>query len=170
MQTAADITQDKSCDFSRFLRSEGETSALAKAVGDVLLAGDVILLNGDLGTGKTFFARALIQHRLGALGLWEDVPSPSFTLVQEYDSGTVTLWHVDLYRLGGPDEVIELGMLDAFETAICLVEWPDRLEDLRPASAVEISLTDMGESAREIKITVPHSKAHIMRALDAADP
>ena len=76
---------------------------------------------------KSHFARALIQSRLAAIGRFEDVPSPTFTLVQCYDLGSVDLWHADLYRLTSPSECDELGLVDAFESAICLVEWPDRL-------------------------------------------
>ncbi|NQZ73072.1 MAG: tRNA (adenosine(37)-N6)-threonylcarbamoyltransferase complex ATPase subunit type 1 TsaE, partial [Dinoroseobacter sp.] len=77
---------------SRLVDSEEETVDLALNLARNLRAGDVVLLNGALGSGKTFFARALIQSRLFEIGAWEDVPSPSFTLVQEYDLGTDALW------------------------------------------------------------------------------
>lgn len=102
-------------------------------------------MQGGLGTGKTHFARALIQARLAASGQAEDVPSPTYTLVQTYSDGAVELWHADLYRLSGVEELSELGLEDALETAICLIEWPDRLGDLTPPGAVTLTfaMTDI---------------------------
>lgn len=101
----------------------------------MLRPGDVVLLTGEIGAGKTHFARCLIQSLLVTP---EDVPSPTFTLVQTYDTTAGDLWHADLYRLTGPDESVELGLTEAFETAICLVEWPDRLAELAPQDALRI--------------------------------
>jgi tRNA threonylcarbamoyladenosine biosynthesis protein TsaE len=137
------------------LPSTVATKRLAAQIGSVLQPGDTLLLTGQLGTGKTFFARSLIQSRLAALGLWEDVPSPSFTLVQTYELGPDTLWHVDLYRLSGPGDAVELGLDDAVDTAICLIEWPDRLGDLRPASAIDLTLTDAGDDRRTVSLSGP---------------
>lgn len=149
------------------LRSLQTTQTLATAIGEVLLPGDTLLLTGPLGSGKTFFARSLIQSRLAALGLWEDVPSPSFTLVQTYDLGPDTLWHVDLYRLSGPEDAIELGLDEAMETAICLIEWPDRLGDLRPPDAIDLTLTDNGEDRRAVSLSGPDTP-QTQRILNAA--
>ena len=107
-------------------------------LGKSLRAGDVILLEGPVGAGKTHFARSLIQSLLKEP---EDVPSPTFTLVQVYDTSRGPLWHTDLYRVGSVFEIEELGLSDAFETAICLVEWPDRLGALRPDSALTLTLS-----------------------------
>ncbi|NBR89648.1 MAG: tRNA (adenosine(37)-N6)-threonylcarbamoyltransferase complex ATPase subunit type 1 TsaE, partial [Rhodobacteraceae bacterium] len=115
------------------LHSPEETAALATKLGGHLGAGDVLLLSGSIGAGKTHFARSLIQS---LLPVPEDVPSPTFTLVQVYDTPEAELWHADLYRLSSADEAIELGLVDAFETAICLVEWPDRLGSLAPSNAL----------------------------------
>jgi tRNA threonylcarbamoyladenosine biosynthesis protein TsaE len=123
----------------RTLPDPDATCRFARAMGAFLRPGDVILLEGGIGAGKTHFARCLIQS---LLHVPEDVPSPTFTLVQEYDTQAGALWHADLYRLGGPDEIIELGLTDAFETAICLVEWPDRLGDLRPETALTLQFAD----------------------------
>lgn len=119
--------------------SEDETRRFAERLAPRLGTGDTILLAGGLGAGKTHFARALIQARLAAAGQMEDVPSPSFTLVQTYSDSTNEIWHADLYRLSDPVEVIELGLDEAFETAICLVEWPDRLENLAPVGALTLT-------------------------------
>ncbi|WP_299600827.1 tRNA (adenosine(37)-N6)-threonylcarbamoyltransferase complex ATPase subunit type 1 TsaE [uncultured Tateyamaria sp.] len=122
--------------------SEEETTRAGVALGPVLRAGDVVLLEGDVGAGKTHFARALIQSVLLEP---EDVPSPTFTLVQIYDTRNGALWHTDLYRVSADTEIDELGLMDAFEDAICLVEWPDRLGPLTPATALTITIQTAGE-------------------------
>ena len=130
------------------------TGQLAVWLAPKLLPGDVILLEGPMGAGKSHFARGLIQSRLAAQGRMEDVPSPTFTLVQVYDLGSAEIWHVDLYRLASVDEVMELGLLDAFETAICLVEWPDRLDRMAPEGALRLKLTPApGGDARTASIS-----------------
>ncbi|WP_181164465.1 tRNA (adenosine(37)-N6)-threonylcarbamoyltransferase complex ATPase subunit type 1 TsaE [Amaricoccus solimangrovi] len=116
------------------------TEALARALAPRLGAGDLVALSGGLGAGKSLFARALIAHRLAALGRAEDIPSPSFTLVQTYDLGPVELWHADLYRLGTVDEIAELGLEEAFGSAICLVEWAERLGPALPARRIDLRL------------------------------
>ncbi|SNS09465.1 tRNA (adenosine(37)-N6)-threonylcarbamoyltransferase complex ATPase subunit type 1 TsaE [Antarctobacter heliothermus] len=115
------------------LASPEATCRFARHIGAMLRPGDVLLLSGQIGAGKTHFARCLIQS---LLVIPEDVPSPTFTLVQTYDTTAGELWHADLYRLTGPDESVELGLTEAFESAICLVEWPDRLQDLTPRDAL----------------------------------
>jgi len=134
--------------------SPDATAAFAAALAPKLRAGDVILLDGEIGSGKTHFARALIQARLSADGApVEDVPSPTFTLVQTYDTGAVEIWHADLYRLTHPDEVEELGLTQAFDEAICLVEWPDRLADLSPPGALNLAFAPGdGPEVRTLRI------------------
>lgn len=116
------------------------TEALARALAPRLRGGDLVALTGGLGAGKSSFARALITARLAALGRSEEIPSPSFTLTQIYDLGAVELWHADLYRLGSIDEIAELGLDDAFATAICLVEWAERLGPALPARRLGLTL------------------------------
>lgn len=136
------------------LDSEAATTRFAVALAPLLRAGDTILLQGGLGAGKTHFARGVIQARLALAGVVEDVPSPTFTLVQVYDDGLSEIWHSDLYRLSGPDEVLELGLDEAFESAICLVEWPDRLGDHAPTDALTLAFsTGPEEQVREIRAT-----------------
>ncbi|MDQ2090328.1 tRNA (adenosine(37)-N6)-threonylcarbamoyltransferase complex ATPase subunit type 1 TsaE [Marimonas arenosa] len=137
--------------FHLTLPSPELTARLAVRIGSLLRPGDVILLSGGIGAGKTHFARALIQS---LQTVPEDVPSPTFTLVQVYDTEKGELWHSDLYRLSHPDEVIELGLVEAFESAICLIEWPDRLGDLAPHSALSLSfsLTE-AEDSRELDVS-----------------
>ena len=129
------------------LTSPEATCALARQLATRLSPGDVLLLSGGIGAGKTHFARCLI-HALQDPP--EDVPSPTFTLVQVYDTAAGELWHADLYRLSDPDQCEELGLADAFETAICLVEWPDRLGELTPPGALHMGFSVVGDSAREI--------------------
>ena len=95
----------------------------------------------------TDIARALIRARLLAD---EDIPSPTYTLVQTYDVGECEIWHADLYRLSGPDEAVELGLEDAFSDAIVLVEWPDRLGDLAPDTALTLSLSATPDDRRRV--------------------
>ena len=121
------------------LPSPDATCAFAQRLAVRLNPGDVLLLSGEIGAGKTHFARCLIQSLLAAP---EDVPSPTFTLVQVYETPTCEIWHADLYRLSSPDECVELGLAEAFETAICLVEWPDRLDDLTPPNALHLVFSD----------------------------
>lgn len=132
------------------LTSTNATAAFAAKVGALLSKGDVLLLQGDIGTGKSFFARALIQS---LQKIPEDVPSPTFTLVQTYDTLSGEIWHADLYRLGDPSEADELGLLDAFNSAICLIEWPDRLGSATPKSAVTLLFeTTEEEDVRRVAI------------------
>ena len=120
------------------LASPDATCAFAQALGSRLSAGDVLLLSGGVGAGKTHFARCLIRALLPTP---EDVPSPTYTLVQTYPGPTCEIWHADLYRLSDATEVIELGLAEAFENAIALVEWPDRLGDLAPSDALALEFT-----------------------------
>lgn len=132
------------------LPSPEATATFARRIGAGLRPGDVLLLSGGIGAGKTHFARSLIQS---LLAVPEDVPSPTFTLVQVYDTAAGELWHADLYRLGGPDDCVELGLTEAFDTAICLVEWPDRLADLAPADALRLGFAEGGaEDARRLTL------------------
>lgn len=118
------------------------TDRFAARLGARLGAGDVLLLSGGIGAGKTHFARALIRS---LLAIPEDIPSPTFTLVQVYDGPGFEIWHSDLYRLGHPDEVAELGLTQAFDGALCLVEWPDRLGDLAPRDALHLAFDTLPE-------------------------
>lgn len=124
------------------LLASGEaTTRLARWLAPRLVAGDCILLQGEIGAGKSHFARALIEARLAVQGLSEKVPSPTFTLVQTYDDGLAEIWHTDLYRLNGPADIDELGLWEAFDSAICLVEWPDRLGPYAPKNALRFKLS-----------------------------
>ena len=104
------------------------TEALARRLAGAVRRGDVLLLEGPIGAGKTHFARALIGALRAAAGAPpEDVPSPSYTLVQQYTAGDLEIWHADLYRLGCASELGELGLEAAMGRALVMVEWPERL-------------------------------------------
>lgn len=149
------------------LTSAAATAAFAVRLGACLRAGDTLLLEGPIGAGKTHFARSLIQSRLV---FPEDVPSPTFTLIQTYETEEGEIWHADLYRLNGPADVMELGLVDAFDTAICLVEWPDRLQSYAPDHALTLRLIPTAEDeTRDIELTwsAPSWDARLKVYLDA---
>ena len=117
---------------------DAQTAALARMLAATARPGQTYLLEGQVGAGKTHFARAFIRARQGDAA--EDVPSPTFTLVQTYaDPRGAEIWHADLYRLTDPSELAELGLDDAMADAICLIEWPDRL-DMSPPGALWLTI------------------------------
>jgi tRNA threonylcarbamoyladenosine biosynthesis protein TsaE len=130
------------------LATLSDTDRIAASLASIAQPGDVLALFGDLGTGKTTFARAFVRALTDADN---EVPSPTFTLVQTYDTPKGEIWHCDLYRLAKPDDAIELGIEEAFAEAICLIEWPERLGRLLPPSRLAISFTLVG-SARTITL------------------
>ena len=117
---------------------ETQTAALARAIAPLLGPGDTLRLEGPLGAGKTHMARALIRALTSAS---EEVPSPTFALVQNYDTPGAPLWHLDLYRLEAPDDILDLGFEEAVDEAICLVEWPDKADAFMPAGALTLRLS-----------------------------
>ncbi|MBF0251995.1 MAG: tRNA (adenosine(37)-N6)-threonylcarbamoyltransferase complex ATPase subunit type 1 TsaE [Alphaproteobacteria bacterium] len=132
----------------------GATDELAAKLARVARPGDVVALSGDLGCGKTAFARAFVRALTDPD---EDVPSPTFTLVQTYESTAGDIWHFDLYRLETPEDAFELGIEDAFHDAITLIEWPDRLGPYLPRVRLDIHLAvSKGKNHRCCTLT-PHS-------------
>jgi tRNA threonylcarbamoyladenosine biosynthesis protein TsaE len=123
-------------------QNEAEMLALGARIGSVLKMGDVVALSGELGAGKTTLIRGLIQSLLPH----EEVPSPTYTLVQTYDLPDYELWHCDLYRLKHPDEAFELGLLEAFEDAVCMLEWPDKIGTHLPNNSltIEVKFAEVG--------------------------
>jgi tRNA threonylcarbamoyl adenosine modification protein YjeE len=137
------------------LQDEAGMAALARRLADLARPGDTIALDGDLGTGKTSFARAFIRARAAAaeapLG---EVPSPTFTLVQVYDLPGGAVWHTDLYRLGDPSEAAELGLDEALTEGILLVEWPGRAPDALDPGRLCIAISyGPGGDARTVVIS-----------------
>ena len=133
---------------SVYLATDEDTRALGETLARKLGPGCVVLLDGPIGAGKTSLARAVIQSRMSRLGQVEDVPSPTYTLVQTYDDGESEIWHADLYRLSEAGEVAELGLDAAFEDAVVLVEWPDRLGADVPQDALSVTMSVEGDGRR----------------------
>jgi len=116
------------------LKSESETASLGRRIAKLLRAGDAVTLAGTLGAGKTVMARAIIRHFLPN----EEVPSPTFTLVQTYETPGFVISHIDLYRLKSRNEARELGLDEALERGVLLIEWPDRMGDMLPADRLDV--------------------------------
>lgn len=121
--------------------NEAQLLALGGKIGLLLKAGDVIALTGDLGAGKTTLVRGLIQCLIPN----EEVPSPTYTLVQTYDLPNYELWHCDLYRLKHADEVFELGLVDVLEDVVSIIEWPDKMGVYLPEVALSLHIQFAGE-------------------------
>jgi tRNA threonylcarbamoyladenosine biosynthesis protein TsaE len=130
-------------------RSARETRRAGERLGRTLRAGDTVLLHGALGTGKTVFARGVAA----ALGIAEEaIRSPTFTLVSPH-RGTISLYHIDLYRIDRPDDLDELGLEEIIGgDGIALVEWGERIGPYRPERCVEVTIVDEGGSRRGIRI------------------
>jgi len=126
------------------IANEAELLALGAALMPQLSAGQTVCLTGGLGAGKTTLVRGMIQSVLGDI----HVPSPTYTLVQTYEMPQFELWHCDMYRLERPEDGYELGLMDAFEEAVCLIEWPDKLGELIPDDAMRIEIAFDGEGRK----------------------
>ena len=140
--------------------SESDTIKAAKDLAAEIKPNEIIFLNGTLGMGKTVFARALIR------ALYKDdtleVISPTFTLVQTYDTDIAPIAHYDLYRIEDPDEIFELGWEDSLTDGITIVEWPRRLGPYAPTSYLDISITNTDNDARKISISrFPHKSGDL---------
>jgi len=125
------------------------TQALGADLAAMARPGDVLALWGDLGSGKTTLARGFLR----ALGHLEDVPSPTFTLVQVYELARLTVWHFDLYRLTRAEDVWELGLEEALAAGVSLIEWPERLGSLLPADRLDIALEVADGDTRRATLT-----------------
>ena len=132
-----------------YSESEADTVACGKALAKELKPGDVVAMYGDLGAGKTAFVRGMAR----GLGILESVTSPTYTVVNEYLSGRMPLFHFDLYRLSGPDDLFDIGWEDYLDRGgVCAVEWSERAEELlEDAVRVTIRMAD-GPDSREITI------------------
>lgn len=135
-------------DGERVTNSAAETQELGAALGAALAPGDLVAFRGDLGAGKT----CMIQGLCRGLGVEGQVNSPTFILINEYH-GTLPVYHFDLYRLGGPDELEDLGADEYFYgSGVCLVEWPERAGGLLPGCRREVELEYLGPERRRVTI------------------
>ena len=146
-----------------------ELGRLASFLALILKPGDVVALNGELGAGKTTFARAVIRALIGHAH--EEIPSPTFALMQTYENGRLPVTHIDCYRMAGADELQEIGLDDALTRGAALIEWPERVENVLPADRLEITLGD-GPSENSRTITLEglgewHTRAQRLKAMMA---
>jgi tRNA threonylcarbamoyladenosine biosynthesis protein TsaE len=148
-----------------FSLSEEETVELGRATSRGLRGGELVLLVGDLGLGKTVFARGM------ALGLGiapEEVSSPSFTLIQEYGGGRLTLFHVDLYRINTDEELATLGLEEILDSnAVVVVEWGEKLSPHQRRDAIVVRFHDVGEGSRRIEVIPGRTPERAERRGDA---
>lgn len=130
--------------------SEEETKALAKKFAKTLKLGDIVVLSGDLGSGKTKFVEGVLEN----YDLQNEISSPTFTIVNEYKNDKATIYHFDVYRLEDSDEFYAIGGEEYFESGICLIEWGEMIEDVLPKKHIKVlfSRNLENENRREIKI------------------
>lgn len=129
------------------------TTAIGYALGKLLKSGDIVCLTGDLGTGKTHITKGIAK----GLDINEHITSPTFTIVNEYDSGRLKLFHFDVYRVSDPDEIYAIGFDDyIFSDGVSIIEWANYIEDILPKDFIHILIEkdlDKGENFRKITIT-----------------
>lgn len=128
--------------------NESQTSQIAAELSEITRAGDVWALHGTLGMGKSVFARAFIKNLTSA----DEVPSPTFTLVQAYSATDFEIYHYDLYRLEKPEDIFELGVEETFYEGVCLIEWPEKMGSLAPRNMWNV-LIEQDEKGRKITVT-----------------
>jgi tRNA threonylcarbamoyladenosine biosynthesis protein TsaE len=142
------------------LKDESATEDLGARIARFLAPGDVIALSGELGAGKTVLARAILRAR----GVEGHIPSPTFTLVQAYDTPDLTILHCDLYRVESERELLELGMEETLDNGAALIEWPERgLPSRLAQDALAITLDVEGEGVRTARISGPERWSGVFR-------
>jgi tRNA threonylcarbamoyladenosine biosynthesis protein TsaE len=147
--------------FAIELPDEAATAALGRALGSALRPGDVVGLVGPLGAGKSALARAAIAALTGET----DAPSPTFGLAIRYEAAPAAVWHFDLYRLARLEDVFELGIEEAFDSGISIIEWPERIAALLPDETLIVRLDHAGEGRRAL-IDAPASWEARLAALE----
>lgn len=135
-----------------------ETLELAMSLAKEAKAGDIILLHGDLGVGKTVFSQGFAR----GLQITEPIQSPTFTILQEYDEGILPFYHFDVYRISDPEEMYEVGFGDyLYGEGVCLIEWASKVEELLPEETIEIRIEknlEKGFDYRKITISYPKER------------
>ena len=132
-----------------------ETFEVGKKIGENAKPGQIYTLTGDLGVGKTVFTQGVAA----GLGITEPICSPTFTIIQEYESGRLPLYHFDVYRLADSSEFYEIGGDEYFDTGICLIEWGELIEDALPSNYIHITFTknENEENSRILDIDFPEN-------------
>ena len=137
-------------------QSFNNVSSIAKRLSKILEIGDILFLKGSIGAGKSFFARCIIREYLNISKVYEDIPSPSFSLVQTYDNIKPKVCHVDLYRISFSSELEEIGLDSIYEKFLTIVEWPERLGEKIPDTFIQIEFKDCHKNydKRNLKISL----------------
>jgi len=130
-------------------------SSIAKRLSEILEIRDILFLKGPIGAGKSFFARCIIREYLNISKVYEDIPSPSFSLVQTYDTIKPKVCHIDLYRISFSSELEEIGLNNIYENFLTIVEWPERLGEKIPDTFIQIEFIDCQKNyeKRHLKIS-----------------
>ena len=129
--------------------SEKDTFLIGKQFGTQAKAGDIYLLHGDLGVGKTVFTKGFAE----GLGIEEPITSPTFTLIQEYMEGRLPFYHFDVYRIGDVEEMDEIGYEDYFYgDGVCLIEWANLIEELLPGNTVKVTIEEIENGERKVTL------------------
>ncbi len=131
-------------------KSEQDTIDFAKNYAQNLKAGDIIVLSGELGSGKTKFVQGILEN----FNLQDEISSPTFTIVNEYNSDTVNIYHFDVYRLEDSDEFFAIGGEEYFSKGICLIEWGELIEDILPKPYTKISFSKSDDDVSYRKLTI----------------
>lgn len=136
--------------FEYISHSEKDTMNFAKNLASKIKPGDIIVLNGDLGSGKTKFTEGFLEF----FGLENEISSPTFTIVNEYNTNDINIFHFDVYRLSSSDEFYAIGGEDYFSSGICIIEWGNIIKDALPKDYIEIyfSKSDVDENYRVLNI------------------
>ena len=134
---------------------EEDTANLGRKIALLAQKGDIFALFGTLGMGKSVFSRAFIQQLCGKT----EVPSPTFTLVQMYETPDLDIYHFDLYRLKSAEEIFELGIEEAMYEGVCLIEWPEKMGGYLPLKAIKVEIIPLNQG-REVKITFNDEKTY----------
>lgn len=147
------------------INSVEETTALGIQLGKLVNSGDIICLTGDLGTGKTHITKGIAK----GLGITDNITSPTFTIVNEYETGRLKLNHFDVYRVSDPDEIYAIGFDDyIFSDAVCVIEWANYIEEILPEELLHILIEkdlSKGEDYRKITLTPYGEKYNYIKEL-----
>ncbi len=139
---------------TRLSHSESETEAIAAEFAQTLRGGECIALHGDMGAGKTHFVRGLVR---GLGGAERSVSSPTYVLLNVYDTGRLKVFHLDAYRVAGADDFEAIGFVELLEQGgVVAVEWPERVTELLPSRSISVTLGPTGKNARRIEIVHPN--------------